>query len=542
LKYKANNGNISAKRGDKNMRGNKENLVMITTAEEAKKKGRNGGIKSGEVRREKKTMREAAKAILAAELKGNQVASLKRFGITDEFNIQSAILAGQAKRAIKGDTRAAEFIRDTAGEQPDKSQEEIEGILKEVYIPAKYVGKAFVDLNRMIDERSHLHYWLEGGRGSTKSSFAALKTIELINNNPKACGIALRKVGNTIKDSVYAQLVWAIDILGLTEEYHCTSSPLKIIRKATGQQIYFRGADDPMKVKSIKTPKDMYIAFALYEEFDQFSGTKEIRTMNQSLMRGGEDFVFLYCYNTPRTRQHWVNNEKLIEKESRFVHRSNYRETPIQWLGQPFFDEAEHLKETSFDDYLHEYEGECVGSGGAIFDKLEIREITQEEIDTFGYCYQGQDWGWFPDPAAWGRSHYNPKTETIYLFDEIYGCKMPNESVAEEIKKRGAIEETILCDSAEPKSIKDFRDLGLNAREALKGPGSVDYGMKWLQKRRIVIDPVKCPNAAREFSNYEYEKNKDGEFLTGYPDFDNHMIDMLRYSYSRVMRQADSRA
>lgn len=522
-------------------RGNPDNLKTLTS-EEARENGRKGGQKSAEVRREKKTMREAAKMILAATINGTDAKIPKSFGITDDLNVQTAIIAGQAKRAIKGDTRAAEFIRDTAGEQPDKSQEEVEGILKEVYIPAKFMAKSFVDLNRMIDERSHLHYWLEGGRGSTKSSFAALKMIELINNNPTYCGIAMRKVGNTLKDSVYAQLVWAIEMLGLDEEYHYTSSPMKIVRKATGQQIYFRGADDPMKIKSIKPPKNMYLAIGWYEEFDQFYGTKEIRTINQSIMRGGEDFVFFYSYNTPRTRQHWVNTDKLIEHDARFIHKSNYKDAPHQWLGKPFYDEAEHLKEICLDDYLHEYEGECVGSGGAVFDKLEIREITDDEIGTFGRCYQGQDWGWFPDPAAWGRSAYNPNTETIYLFDEIYVNKTSNEHMADMIKKRNAIDEDILCDSAEPKSIRDFRDSGLNAREANKGPGSVEYGMKWLQKRRIVIDPVRCPNAAREFSNYEYEQNKDGEYLTGYPDKDNHTIDMLRYSYSRVMRYADSKA
>lgn len=523
-------------------RGNKDNLRPPKSTEEARERGRKGGIKSGEVKREKKTMREAAKMILAATIKGADTRLPKSFGITEDLNVQTAIIAGQAKRAIKGDTRAAEFIRDTAGEQPDKSNEEIEGILKQVDIPAKHIAKSFVDLNRMIDNRSHIHYWLEGGRGSIKSSFAAMKVIELINNNPTFCAVAMRKVANTLKDSVYSQLVWAIEMLGLNEEYHYTSSPMKIVRKATGQQIYFRGADDPMKIKSIKPPKDMYLAVAWFEEFDQFHGMKEIRTINQSIMRGGEDFVFLYSYNTPRTRQHWVNNEKLVEHEGRYVHRSNYKDAPVEWLGKPFFDEAEHLKEVSLDDYLHEYEGECVGSGGAVFDKLEIREITDEEIATFGHCYQGQDWGWFPDPAAWIRSSYNTKTETIFLFDEIHVNKTSNEEVARMIKTRNTPNEDIMCDSAEPKSIRDFRDSGLNAREAVKGPGSVEYGMKWLQRRTLVIDPVRCPNAAREFSNYEYEQTKDGEYMTGYPDRDNHLIDALRYSYSRIMRYAESKA
>ena len=168
-----------------------------------------------------------------------------------------------------------------------------------VVLPAKDIASSFVDVNRAIDDRDYREYYLEGGRGSTKSSFISEKIIELLENNPRMCCVVLRKVKDTLKDSVFAQLEWAIDMLGETyphikTDYKITKSPLEITKISTGQKIFFRGADDYGKIKSLKPPKDMYIGITWYEEFDQFAGMNEVRKINQSLIRGGEDFIQFY--------------------------------------------------------------------------------------------------------------------------------------------------------------------------------------------------------------------------------------------------------
>lgn len=517
-----------------------ENLKSFTK-ENAKEIGRRGGLKSAEVKKQRKTMADTLKIALTMNAPKKVQQALKEAGIK-EIDNQTAIAIGQIQAAMTGDTRAAVFVRDTIGEIPGHEIIDENAEVKQTFIPAKMIGKAFSDVNRMMDDREYLHWWFEGGRGSLKSSFVSLKVIELIMNNPTYCALALRKVKDTLRDSVYNQLVWAIDMLGLGNEFKCTVSPMAIVRISTGQQIYFRGADEPSKIKSIRPKTGMYLAICWYEELDQFHGMREIRMINQSIMRGGEDFVMIYSYNTPRTRQHWVNSEKLDARDDRLVLRTTYKDAPRSWLGSPFFEEAEHLKQINLDDYLHEYEGEAVGSGGAIFPNLELREITDEEIATFGYCYQGLDFGWFPDPLAWVRVSYNPNHEQIFIFDEICKCKLPNETVAEMIKERKALNEDIAADSAEPKSINDLKDSGLNIRGVVKGPGSVEYGMKWLARRNIIIDPARCPNAAREFQNYEFEQNKDGEYVSGYPDKDNHLVDATRYSLVRVMRLRENKA
>ena len=187
--------------------------------------------------------------------------------------------------------------------------------------------------------------------------------------------------------------------------------------------------------------------------------------------------------------------------------------------------------------YQHEYLGIPVGTGGNVFDNLELRDITDAEVASFDHIYQGVDWGWFPDPFAFVRVHYDRARETIYLVDEIYENKLTNDASGQKIKEKGYTDAYITCDSAEPKSAADYRAMGLPAKEAIKGPGSVEYGMKWLQRRKIVIDRRRTPNAAREFVSYEYERDKDGEIISGYPDANNHAIDATRYALERVFRR-----
>ena len=212
-------------------------------------------------------------------------------------------------------------------------------------------------------------------------------------------------------------------------------------------------------------------------------------------------------------------------------------EAPHEWLGAQFLAEAEHLKSTDERAYRHEYLGEAVGTGGNVFENLELRGITDEEFASFDRIYQGVDWGWFPDPFAFIRLHYDRARETIYLMDEIYQNKLTNEASAKLILSKGYKDAYITCDSAEPKSASDYRAMGLPAKEAIKGPGSVEYGMKWLQRRKIVIDRRRTPNAYNEFVNYEYERNKDGEIISGYPDENNHLIDATRYALERIFRR-----
>ena len=398
------------------------------------------------------------------------------------------------------------------------------------------IGSAFYDVAHDVFHHGHTHYDFSGGRGSLKSSTVSVLVPLLLINNPGTHALVLRKVANTIRDSVYAQYIWAIGELGMAAYWDAKVSPMELVYKPTGQKIMFRGADDPMKIKSIKVPFG-YIAVTHFEEKDQFAGRAEIRTILQSTMRGGSKYWNFESYNPPISRDNWANKDSLEERADRLCHKSTYLQAPPEWLGEQFLAEAEHLKATDERAYQHEYLGIPVGTGGNVFDNLELREITDEEISHFDHIYQGVDYGWFPDPFAFIRLHYDRARETIYLMDEIYQNKLTNEASGNIIIQRGYKDAYITCDSAELKSVADYRAMGLPAKAAVKGPGSVDYGMKWLQRRKIVIDRKRTPNAYNEFVNYEYDRNKDGDIISGYPDENNHLIDATRYAVERISRR-----
>ncbi len=405
-------------------------------------------------------------------------------------------------------------------------------------LPANAIASSFFDVYRDIQAAAHTEYVFKGGRGSTKSSFASEVLIELLINNPEWHALVARKVGNTLRDSVYSQIVWAIDYLGLTEKFKCITSPLEITYIPTGQKIYFRGGDDPLKIKSIK-PRFGYINILWFEELDQFKGGSEVRSIVQSALRGGDKAYVFMSFNPPRSKTNWVNKMLEIPKPNRYVHESDYRTVPVDWLGQAFIDEAEYLKEINPAAYEHEYLGLPTTAGGLVFENVEIRAITDEEIGQFDRIHDGLDFGYYPDPAQWVRCHYDAARMTLYIFDEYRGWKHSNSELYEALVEMGVgPEDTVIADSAEPKSIADLRAYGLSCIGAEKGPESVRYSMKWLQSLvKIVIDNKRCPYAAEEFLNYEHELNKDGEYISAFPDADNHAIDAVRYATNRIWKR-----
>lgn len=397
------------------------------------------------------------------------------------------------------------------------------------------IAPHFFDVHKDIHQHNHTYYWEEGGRGSTKSSHISVEIPLLLIKNPDCHAVILRKVGNTIKNSVYPQLQWSIDKLGLTSKFRFKTSPHEITYKRTGQKILFMGVDDPQKIKSIKLPFG-YIGICWMEELDQFDGMEEIRNLNQSLLRGGSKYWEFCSFNPPKSQNNWVNEEKLIDDVDRLIHHSDYRGVPREWLGDRFFDEAEKLKAKNLRSYEHEYLGKVTGTGGAVFENVEDIELTNEQIAEFDRLYYGLDYGFAMDPLAFLCMHYDARREYLYIFDEIYQQKLSNSRAVELIKPKAEFRR-VIADSAEPKSIAEMRGLGLNIMGARKGRDSVEHGMKWLQDRaKIFIDKRRCPNTYREFVTYEYERNRQGQFISAYPDANNHAIDSARYGLSEVMR------
>lgn len=402
------------------------------------------------------------------------------------------------------------------------------------------VARQFISVHRDIQEHNHTYYWLKGGRGSTKSSFISIEIPFLMLKNPMCHAVVLRKVGNTVKNSVFPQLQWGIDSLGLSGKFKSKTSPHEIKYKKTGQKILFLGCDDPQKIKSIKLPFG-YVGIVWYEELDQFSGMEEIRNLNQSLLRGGSKFWVFGSFNPPKSQNNWVNEEQIVYDPARLVHHSTYLNVPHDWLGPQFFDDAEKLKAKNYMSYDHEYLGKVTGTGGAVFDNVEDMEMSRELVESFDHVYYGLDFGFSIDPLAFVAMHYDAKHEVLYIFDEIYQQKLLNKTAAGMILPKVSTA-PVFADAAEPKSIADMKTYGLHIYPARKGRDSVEHGIKWLQDRaKIYIDKRRCPNVYREFVGYEYERNRQGQFISAYPDRDNHAIDAVRYGLSNVMRSSGVR-
>jgi len=227
----------------------------------------------------------------------------------------------------------------------------------------------------------------------------------------------------------------------------------------------------------------------------------------------------------------------MLPKPGRYVHTSDYRTVPKEWLGERFLTDAEHLRTINEVAYRHEYLGEEVGTGLEIFNNVEVRPITAEEKSCFGDLHQGLDFGYAVDPLAFNRMYYDPKKRRLWIFEEISGIGMSNRMLSE---KMTIDQKRILtfADKEEPKSIDELRfDYNLNIMGAEKGPGSVEHGIKWLADlEKIIIDPVACPLAAFEFVNYSLEVNRDGVVISRYPDKNNHTIDDVRYGLYNIIR------
>lgn len=395
-----------------------------------------------------------------------------------------------------------------------------------------------------IEAGEHSIFNLPGGRGSAKSSFVGLTITKGVMDDPtgESNAIIFRAVGETLRDSVYAQILWSIDTLGVTDLWECTVKPMECVYKPTGAVIKFRGLDDPRKLKSIR-PRQGHFRYIWFEEYCELAGEGFARSVVQSVVRGqGPKPIIFRSFNPPISANAWANQAIAAPDKRALTVHTTYHDVPPEWLGEAFIEEAERLKVVNPRAYEHEYEGKAVGTGSDVFENLDVRMITDEEVGNLVSIYQGCDFGFSADPTAFIRLAYDRKTETIFLLDEIYSRGLRNTALAAEIKKRKYQQWMVTGDSADPRSIADLKDNGLYARACHKFPGCVQYRIRWLQHRKIVIDPARTPNAHREFTQYTYKVDKNGEVLPVLVEGAEHTVDAAAYALNDVIYSRNSPA
>jgi len=402
-------------------------------------------------------------------------------------------------------------------------------------------------------EDGHSEYWMRGGRGSTKSSFISLCIVLLIVHFPFANATVMRRVSATLRNTVFNQMQWAIDSLGLSAYFRATVSPMEITYLPTGQKMVFVGLDDPTKVKGTVFTTG-YGAVQWFEEVDQLDGWEQVSNILRTMRRGGDRFWTFYSYNPPMTMWSWVNSKALEmeRKDSCLVDHSTYLDVVdgghADWLGSAFIEDAEYEREEHPRHYQWEFLGEVTGTGGTVFENLREVHLTDAEIRTFDNFRNGVDWGWFPDPWRFVRCEWQPGRRRLVIFDERSANKTTPEDTA-----RMAMDaltyadadgaeayyhaQRVLCDDANPADIAVYRRVGVRASAAGKG-NMRKPSYQWLAGlREIAIDPARCPLTWQEFALCEYERDRDGNWVDDYPDGNDHSIDAVRYAMMREVQR-----
>lgn len=406
---------------------------------------------------------------------------------------------------------------------------------------SQIITPAFRPFWRAANSRQYLRYVCKGGRGSAKSTHIALRIIVDVMRYP-VTALCVRRVARTLEESCYEQLLEAIDMLGVGAYWRAMKSPLQLIYLPRGNKIIFRGADDPAKLKSLKVAR-FPVAILWIEELAEFKTEEDVSTIENSVLRGelppGLHYAFYYSYNPPKRKQNWVNRRfetKVDLPASTYVHHSTYLDNPH--LSRAFIEQAEEVRRKRPHQYEWEYLGKPVGSGVVPFENLVFRRITDDEIRRFDNLRQGIDWGYGVDAFAFVRWHYDKTRRRLYALDELYGVKISNREAAEWIKRKGYHDVLTIADSAEPKSVDELRSYGIRIKGARKGPGSVEYGEKWLDDlEEIVIDPVRTPNIAREFEQIDYQVDQDGNPRPKLEEVNDHTIAATRYAMENDMKR-----
>lgn len=530
------------------------NLIRPSTKDPAKLSADNSkaGKASGKARRAKRTLKQLAGMMLESKAPDKMAAIVQAVAPEmEEATTGAVMLAGQVNAATKGNAQAARFVSELAGAF-DEDQEQAEERPWSCDL-SLHIGRDFVDVHRQIAAGKLTDVWLPGGRGSLKSSYASLEIAMGLMADPDANALVIQSRRVNIRDATMAQMLWAFDILGVSDQWRPTGSTLRINNTKTLQAVVFRGCDEPKKIKSIKLRRG-YWRYLWIEEADLLRGMAEVRSVRQTVSRSSVPVVRMYTFNPPRTRDAWANDEvarvRAEGAPGECVVDSCYTDAPVEWLGEQFIADAEALKAADPESYRHEYLGEAVGYGSEVFDRVEVRDLTDEEWAAATMRVYGVDWGFSQDPFCFVALAYDPKSRTLYVIDEVSGHQLTNsESAAlvqehltsgirqgERVLAEGEPYATVACDAAEPKSIADFRELGIQATGAKKtGSCSIKSGIRWLQQRAKIVIRTECRLAAKEFSSYAYLLDDEGKPTSTLPDADNHAIDAARYALATII-------
>ena len=409
-------------------------------------------------------------------------------------------------------------------------------------IPITDITSDFVEIYRTVHEafagEEDIHEIIsKGGRGSIKSNFWGNLAYETIRQDSQAHVVYTRRYKVDLRSSVFNQFMKTVIRYQDLDNWDFKQSPMCAVYKPTGQMVMFVGADKPISLKSFNVPFG-YVKMLIHEECDEMAGVEQMDNIEDTFLRADTPALDIKIFNPPKSKNNFMNEytEECQNKPQTRICHSYYYNVPEKWLGKRFFERAEWFRIHKPLYYKNNYLGEVTGTGGGIFDNLEIRKISDEELMTFDTVNHGLDFG-YTHPQVFSQNYYDYETDTLYIFGEVYSKKCKNSTFARKIKKFMNVE--IICDSARPDGIAEMQDWGFNAIGAKKRWGSGkgrDYCWEWLQRcNKIVIDPERCPNTEKEFIKAEHEQLPDGSFSDAYPDLEEDTIMANIYALNRII-------
>lgn len=410
----------------------------------------------------------------------------------------------------------------------------IDSNIKKIYLP-DVVGKGYGTFWNFKGR----YRVCKGSRASKKSKTTALNIISRMMQYPQANTLVIRKVYRTLKDSCFTELQWAINRLEVAAYWEIKESPLEMTYKPTGQKIYFRGLDDPLKITSI-TVKTGYLCWAWLEEAYEVLNEDDFNMLDESI-RGAipkETGLFKQWTITfnPWNEKHWLKS-RFFDKESPDILAMTTNFRCNEWLDEADLRVFEEMRKNNPRRFKVAGEGDWGIVDGLVYENWEEKAFSLDEIRAIPGIKSvfGLDFGYTADPSALFCGLVDTSTRTIWVFDEMYEKGLSNRRIAEKIKAMGYAKERIKADCAEPKSIDEIREEGIyNIRECRKGRDSINNGIQYIQDYHIIIHP-RCVNFLTEIGLYRWDEDKSGKKLNKPVDEFNHLMDAMRYALEDIL-------
>lgn len=380
----------------------------------------------------------------------------------------------------------------------------------------------------------------KGSRASKKSKTTALNIITRMMEYPEANTLIVRKVYRTLKDSCFTELKWAIHRLGVDAYWEIKESPLELTYIPTGQKIYFRGLDDPLKVTSI-TVSVGFLCWMWIEEAYEISKEADFDMLDESIRGAIPEETGLFKQITltlnPWNEHHWIKRRFYDAAPDPDILALTTNYLCNEWLDAADLKVFETMRVNNPRRYRVAGLGDWGIVDGLIYENWEEKAFSTDEISRMAGVQSafGLDFGYTNDPTALFCGLISTEQKTIWVFDELYERALTNKKIMEKITALGYAKERIKADSAEPKSIDELREAGLShVKAARKGKDSVNNGIQYIQNYHIIIHP-RCVNFITEISNYTWDEDKFGNKINQPIDDFNHLMDAMRYGLEDVL-------